>query len=200
MNLENIIPVNAPQNPCESVPATYAENISTTKKIRSNSNGILDTASLAKRAKSIDGNEKIYNKDLRNIPNLQACISLVVFFTILICHFRVMINTLCRAFHQVMKATLYDDELMTLKEKYRKLKKQLRRVKKQFIAQLNKFIKGVPRILIKMQLKREKKECGHQKRELSFAMYYRSPRQYKAFKKMGFKLPSVRTVQWCCDL
>ena len=32
-------------------------------------------------------------------------------------------------------------------------------------------------------------------KELSLAMYYRSPRQYKAFKKMGFKLPSVRTVQ-----
>ena len=32
-------------------------------------------------------------------------------------------------------------------------------------------------------------------KELSLAMYYRSPRQYKAFEKMGFKLPSVRTVQ-----
>ena len=36
MNPGNITPVNAPQNPCESVPATYVENIFVTKKIRSN--------------------------------------------------------------------------------------------------------------------------------------------------------------------
>ena len=42
---------------------------------------------------------------------------------------------------------------------------------KQFIAQLHKFIKGVPRILIKMQLKRGKKECGHQKRKKKWVPY-----------------------------
>ena len=50
-NLENITPVDAPQNSCESVPATYVKNISATKKIHLNSNDILDTASLAKRAR-----------------------------------------------------------------------------------------------------------------------------------------------------
>ena len=61
VNLENITPVNAPKKPCESVPATYVKNISATKKIRSNSTGILDTASLAKRARLIDRNGEIYN-------------------------------------------------------------------------------------------------------------------------------------------
>ena len=81
VNVENITPINGPQKPCESVPATYVilffivtllriyryrksdfqrrryeKNISATKKIRSNSNDILDTASLAKRARLIDGN------------------------------------------------------------------------------------------------------------------------------------------------
>ena len=89
-----------------------------------------------------------------------------------------MINILCRAVHQLMKATLYDDELMTLKEKYRKLKRQLRGMKrprftsssKQFIAQLDKFIKGVPRILVKMQLKRGEKNVDT-KRERTFFSY-----------------------------
>lgn len=70
------------------------------------------------------------------------------------------------------------------------------KIKSQLLSEVSKYVKGFPYIFIKMQLKEGKfTPWDKNEKDLALAIYYRSPNLYKTFLEMGFKLPSVRSIQ-----
>ena len=68
--------------------------------------------------------------------------------------------------------------------------------KQKFLSEIEKYIKGAPSVFVNMQFKRGKHpEWLPPERDLASFFYETSPLLYKKMINMGFKLPTISTVQ-----